>query len=545
MPRTIRTLVAVALIAGCTRPDPTTLPAKVRTAAEAIDSARLAADVAYLASDDLAGRGTPSAGLDSAASYIVRRLTALGLSPAGDSGTFLQHYRVREIRRDTADTWVELAGRRFREGVDFIVVNIGDSTTVTAPMTYVGHGIRAAAKGIDPFAGVSVTGRVLIAHGPSILPKGETFASLGAIGTAWVPTQVVARDGGAAGLLLINPPRMLALWTRPFWREMGAQARRLSVEVPGTLAGTTLPVLWIKPDMAAALLSSAPQGAPSIMAAAARLDFVPSFELPATLTPTIHIGGATTEIKPYNVVAVIEGRDRSLRGEYVMLGAHLDGAVERVGTPGDTIFNAADDNASGSAALLSIAEALMKGPRPRRSVIFMWDTGEETGLWGSRYFAANPPVPLAQIVTHFNVDMIGRSKQPGSTVEGEESLAGPDEIYVIGPHVVSASLDSVLEGTNRELTGLSLNHAFDRAEHEYFYPRTDAGPFMERGVLTVDVLNGEHADYHGLGDESSKLDVGRMRRVARWLFASAWMLAERRERPTMDKGLPSTVKRVR
>jgi hypothetical protein len=349
--------------------------------------------------------------------------------------------------------------------LDFVVVNVSDSTTVTAPMTYVGHGIRATAKGIDPFTGVTVKGRVLIAHGPSILPKGETFTSLGTIGQAWVPTQLVARDGGAAGLLLINPPRMLRLWTRPFWREMGAQARRLSVEVPGAFAAASLPVLWIKPEMAAVLLASAPQGASSIMASAERLDFVPSFDLPPTLSLTIHIGATTTEIRPYNVVAVVEGRDRSLRGDYVMLGAHLDGAVERVATPGDTIFNAADDNASGSAALLSIAEAMMRGPRPRRSVIFMWDTGEETGLWGSRYFAANPPVPLAQIVTHFNVDMIGRSKLPGSSVEGEENLAGPDEIYVIGPHVVSASLDSVLEGTNRELTGLSLNHGFDRAEH--------------------------------------------------------------------------------
>ncbi len=539
------TVVALAVLIGCAPSDPTTLPERVRDAAEAIDSAGLGVDVAYLASDALLGRSTPSPGLDSAAAYVVRRVTKLGLTPAGDSGTFFQHYEVRVTRRDTADTWFEFAGRRFRHGVDFIVINLGDSSTVTAPMTYVGHGVRAPKKGIDPYAGVTVSGRMVIAHGPGVLPKGETFTSMGAIGSDWWPSQPVGKDLGAAALLLLNSPRTLAIWTRPFTRQLGLESTELSPDLPGAFSGPGFPVLWLKPNVASVLLGSAPQGADPLLAAAAKSDFVPSFDLPPAMTPTIHIGVAsTTVLRPYNVVAVIEGRDPALRGEYVMLGAHLDGAVSEGGDmPGDGIFNAADDNASGSAALLSIAEAMMRGPRPRRSVLFMWDTGEEVGLWGSRYFAANPLVPLESIVTHFNVDMIGRSKKPGTTVEGEDELAGPDEIYIVGPRVLSASLDSVIERANRDLPGLSLNHKLDRADLEYFYPRTDAAPFIERGVLTVDVANGEHADYHGPGDEASKLDVGRMRRVAKMVYASAWMLAERRERPTMDKGLPSTVKR--
>ena len=532
-------------MSGCAAPNPATLPDDVRATAEAIDSARLATDVAYLASDNLGGRSTPSSGLDSAASYVVRRLTELELMPRGDSDTFLQHYAVQTTRRDTADTWLEIGGQRFLAGKDFIVTNFGDSIDVTAPMAYVGHGIRAPKKGIDPFAAVTAKDRLLIANGPSLLPKGETFATLGAIGIDWEPAQVVAQQLGVAALVLVNPPRMLALWTRPFWRAFGLEATRLAPEVPGGWARARFPVLWVKPNVASALLAGAPQGADAILAAAAKGDYVSSFDFPSTTMPTIHIGHAsTTVLRPYNVVAMIEGRDRALRDEYVLLGAHLDGAVESVGTPGDSIFNAADDNASGSAALLSIAEAMMRGPRPRRSVIFVWDTGEEVGLWGSSYFAANPPVPLDRIVTHFNVDMIGRSKHPGTSVEGEENLAGPDEIYVVGPRVLSASLDSVLESASRDLPGLTLNHAFDKGNHEWFYPRTDAAPFMERGVLTVDVLNGEHADYHGLADESARLDVVRMRRVAQWVFASAWMLAERRERPIIDKEMPTRVMRI-
>ena len=544
MQRRLGAMVASACVAGCATADPTTLPESVRAAAEAIDSSRLAADVTFLASDALGGRSTPSPGLDSAASYLVRRLTELGLTPGGDSGTFLQHYAIRVTRRDTTDTWLEFGGQRFRGGTDFLVTNLGDSSTVTAPLTYVGHGTRMSKKGIDPFANVTTTGRLLIAHGPGVLPKGETFATLGALGSDWEPTQLVARNLGAAGILLINSPRTLATWAIPSVRAFGLESERLTPEVPGLAAAAGFPVVWLKPNVASAILAGAPQGSQAILAAAAKADFVPSFDFPSTATLTIHMGHATTDLlRPYNVVAVIEGRDRTLRDEYVLLGAHLDGAVEPIGTPGDSIFNAADDNASGSAALLAVAEAMMRGPRPRRSVVFMWDTGEEVGLWGSRFFAANPLRPLDRIVTHFNVDMIGRSKQPGTNVEGEEQLAGPDEIFVIGPRVLSASLDSILEGTSRELPGLTLNHRFDRADHEYFYPRTDALPFIERGVLTLDVADGEHADYHGPGDESSKLDVGRMRRVAKWIFASAWMLAERRERPTIDKGIPSSVKR--
>ena len=532
-------------MAGCAAPNPTTLPDKVRATAVAIDSARLASDVAYLASDDLRGRSTPSPGLDSAASYVVRRLTELELIPLGDSDTFRQHYSVQSTRRDTTDTWLEIGGQRFLGGKDFIVTNIGNDVDVTAAMAYVGHGIRAPKKGIDPFGAVTTKDRVLIANGPSLFPKGETSASLGAIGIDWEPTQMAAQQLGAAALVLVNPPRMLALWTRPFWRAFALESNRLVPEVPGAWSRQKFPVVWVKPNVASALLASAPQGADAILAAAAKGDFVSSFDVPSETMPTIHIGHAsTTVLRPYNVVAMIEGRDRTLRDEYVMLGAHLDGAVETTGTPGDSIFNAADDNASGSAALLSIAEAMMRGPRPRRSVIFVWDTGEEVGLWGSSYFAANPPVPLDRIVTHFNVDMIGRSKRPGTSVEGEEDLAGPDEIYVVGPHVLSASLDSVLESASRDLPGLTLNHAFDKGNHEWFYPRTDAAPFMERGVLTVDVLNGEHADYHGLADESARLDVVRMRRVAQWVFASTWMLAERRERPVMDKEMPTRVMRI-
>jgi hypothetical protein len=533
-PSAIHVLAAVAaVVTACAAPDPQSLPAAVRAAGDAIDSTRLHADVAYLASDALLGRDTPSPGLDSATAYVVRRLTALGLEPSGDSGSFLQRYAVREIALDTAASYVEAGGQRFRMGADFIVSLFADTGTWTLPLAYVQHGIRAKAKGIDPYAGLALEGRAIVADGPGVLPPGETFESIGEMFVDWDLPQAAAESAGARAVLMINTARTIAGWTRPATVERSRMVRALAPAVPSFWEFARFPVLWVTPRLGAALLrlatTTGDRGAPRLLAG----------------TVTIHLAAREVRtLRPANVVARVPGTDRRSPREAVVLAAHLDGAVGRGGADGDTIYNAADDNASGSAALLAVAEAMMRTPRPRRDVLFVWDSGEESGLWGSRFFAAHPPVPLAQVVAYHNVDMIGRSKAPGTEVPGEEELAGPDEIQLAGPRAQSTALDSLIERTNREYLGIGLDHRFDAATHEYFYPRTDAAPLVERGVLTVNWMNGEHGDYHGVGDEVQKLDLARMTRVTRTIFATAWMLAAVRERPAIDKPLPPSLQRV-
>jgi len=282
-----------------------------------------------------------------------------------------------------------------------------------------------------------------------------------------------------------------------------------------------------------------------VLANASRGVYPASFALDPARTATLNIAvGKTSTQRPHNVVARIEGSDPRLRHEAVVIMAHLDGAV---GPPppgsADSIYNAADDNASGSAGILAVAEAMMRGPRPKRSVIFVWDTGEEVGLWGSRYFAANPTVPLRDVIAHFNIDMIGRSKAAGDTSSANEQLAAANEIHVVGPRVLSTEVDSLIHRTNRALTGLRLDHRFDLPTHEFFYPRTDAGPMIERGVLIIDFADGTHEDYHAVGDESRKLDLAKMEKVSRLVFATAWQLADGPVRPKIDKGIPASVTR--
>ena len=178
---------------------------------------------------------------------------------------------------------------------------------------------------------------------------------------------------------------------------------------------------------------------------------------------------------------------------------------------GDDIYNSADDNASGSAGTLAIAEALAAGPRPKRSVLFLWDSGEERGLWGTRFFVSRPPVPLEQIVAEFNVDMIGANRAPGSPDADAAGTTGPNEVYLIGPGVLSTGTDARLDAVNRGYLNLRFNREHDRGESEFFYPRSDAGPFLERGILTIGFTTGMHARYHGPADEARFLDPARWR----------------------------------
>lgn len=525
---------------------PSQIPAPVRAAADVIQQSSLKRDVDYLAADALRGRETPSPGLDTAAAYVARRLAAMKLAPAGDDGTYRQHYTIRSLSLDTTNTWLEVGGRRFTFGNDLLVQSFGDSLRLTAPMVYVGHGIQAPKKAIDPYAGLDLRGKIVIAHGPGAYPAGETSASLGTPVTDWLPANLVAHKLGAVAVIQIMRPNMARRWD--FFRTAGffLNSTEMHPSVPSAFARQSFPSVMLKPELLETLLGGdGGLNVAEVLADANRGVYPASFPLDPARKATLNVAVSRTSTqRPHNVVARIEGSDPRLRHEAVVIMAHLDGAV---GPPSqgsaDSIYNAADDNASGSAGILAVAEAMLRAPRPKRSVIFVWDTGEEVGLWGSRYFAANPPLPLRDVIAHFNIDMIGRSKAAGDTSSANEQLAAANEIHVVGPRVLSTEVDSLIHRTNRALTGLQLNHRFDLATHEFFYPRTDAGPMIERGVLIIDFADGTHEDYHAVGDESRKLDLAKMEKVARLIFATAWQLANGSVRPKIDKGIPASVPR--
>jgi Zn-dependent M28 family amino/carboxypeptidase len=220
-----------------------------------------------------------------------------------------------------------------------------------------------------------------------------------------------------------------------------------------------------------------------------------------------------------NVVAVLRGSDPVLRNEYVVLSAHMDHVG--VGEPvnGDSIYNGADDDASGTAALVEIAEAMASLPvRPRRSVIFLHVSGEEKGLLGSRWYSDHPTVPLQQIVANVNIDMISRNS--------------PDTVVVIGKDY--STLGAVVNRVGARHPELRLTAADDIWPEERFFFRSDHFNFARKEIPAIFFFTGVHEDYHRPSDTVEKIDSDKAMRVTRLIFHTVMEIANADGRPAWD-----------
>jgi hypothetical protein len=519
---------------------PPGVPTAVRAAADAISAEQIAWDLAFLASDDLRGRNTPSPGFDAAADYIAARLAKAGLKPGGDDGTFRQHYELQETRVDTQAAAMEIGGRRFAFGRDFAVQSFATPIAGELNVVYVGHGWVIPDRQIDPYAGVDVRGKLVLAHGPRVLPAGLDVQQIGRVTVGAQAPIVAAAERGAAGVLFITQASELVRWD--VLKNGNIVRRELEPPVLSAYAAARATAILLTPPVTAALLDGEAVTAATAMRLADSREFPAAFQLQKTVRVTMPVG-ARTVYRPYNVVAILEGGDPRLKDEAVTVFAHLDGAVGSREIDGDQIYNSADDNASGSAAVLSIAEQLAAAPRPKRTVVFVWDSGEEQGLWGTRWFVHRPPVPLDRVVAHFNIDMIGASRRSGSADAASAGVTERNEVFLIGPRTLSAQASVLLDRVNDAYLKLRFNRVHDTPESEFFYPRTDAGPFLERGVLTIGFTTGIHGRYHLPADEARALDPAQVHAIARTVLASVWMLGDAAERPGIDQPMPRTVPR--
>jgi Zn-dependent M28 family amino/carboxypeptidase len=518
------------------------MPDAVRNAADAISTEQLAWDLAYLASDEQQGRNTPSPRFDAVADYIATRLARAGLDPAGDNGTFRQHYELHETRVDTEAASITIGERRFAFGRDFAMRSLAAPVTGALPVVYVGHGWVIPARGIDPYAGLDVKGKLVVAHGPRVLPNGVEIQQVGrTVVNAQTPFAAAA-ERGAVGILFITQASELVRWDE--LKGANIIRRELEPAVPSAYAAMPITSVLLSPHLTEALLDGESLGGRAALALADRGEFPTSFQLKKPVALHVPLASQTVS-RPFNVVARLEGSDSRRKAEAVTIAAHLDGVVGSRPVDGDAVYNSADDNASGSAALLSIAEQLAAAPRPKRSMVFIWDSGEEQGLWGTRRFVHAPPVPLSDIVAHVNVDMIGASRRPGTADETVKTVTERNEVFLIGPRVLSAQVEVVLDRVNDSYLKLGFNREHDRADDEFFYPRTDAGPFLERGILTIGFTTGIHPRYHLPADEARFLDPVQMQGIARTVLASVWAIADADERPGIDRPLPASVPRHR
>jgi hypothetical protein len=410
--------------------------------------------VRYLADDALEGREVGSRGARCAADYIAAQFGQLGLEPAGEHGSYFQSFLVRTGAEAGPENGLTISGEAHAAGKDWMPLGFSATGSVEAPLTYAGHGLSRPGDPEDRYAHLDVTGKVVVvewgdpesAHGGGLRadPHFKT---------------TVAAGRRAAGILLLVPEGMEL--------PVPDEEIRTALSIPAAVVGGTL--------------------ADRARSAAQTGDHV-------------HL---RTEVRPVrdearNVVALLPGADPRRRSELVIVGAHFDhlgfGGEGSLAPDARSVHNGADDNASGTAGLLRVAERLAGGARLARSVLFIAFTGEERGLWGSAHFVADPTVDLSHAVAMLNLDMVGRMVDDGVTVFGTgtaeewESLTRDANATLDRPLTISVSPDG--------------------------YGPSDHASFTGEGIPVLHFFTNTHADYHRPGDDWDKINTDGIERIS-------------------------------
>jgi hypothetical protein len=475
-------IMAACAPSAVATPTPTTAPttgAVAIDAAAAITAAGMEREVHALAHDSTRGRDTPSPELEKAAVYLADRFRALGLEPAGGGGTYIHRWDYDMVTLDREGTAVRVQGRDRPAptyGVDFFLIP-GFQPTTAGRAHYLG--VAGDARSVPAAA----RGALMVFDLPGTEVDRDWQQRLsGALD--------LAMGGGPAGVVFVLDP---------------AFSPDILPQLAAATAGQQAPF---------PIVAMTDESARDLMAAAgADLAAVRAARAAAALGDgvlEVTVVRARETHHPPNVVAVRRGSDPGLRDTYVVITAHFDHLG--VGNPdetGDSIFSGADDNASGTAALLEIARATMALPEaPGRSILFLAVSGEEKGLLGSRAFVESPTVPIGGIVANINLDMVGRNH--------------PDTVIAIGQEY--STLEDVIRRV-AERPGIGLTVIEDPEPEKMFFFRSDQLSFIQRGIPAVFFTTGDHEDYHQQSDRPERIDHDKLARVARLAFHVAYEIA--------------------
>jgi len=478
----------------------------VQRAAQTISPEDIRRRIGIIADDSMRGRDTPSPELDKVAQYIAREYRRLGLKPGGDNGSFLQRYpidRVQVVAESSVAFVHGGADVTFSYGTDFVFVdNSFDSGDYAGDLVLLSGPLGGTLAGDS----ASLAGKMLIANRPR--NRGEFQRVL-----AWKPKGVV--------FVGTSPD---SVWRRNVERSTGPQLRD-----PGRPVGPPV-VLAVRAVSLQPVLARLGQDL-AVAQNATTLEAKPLSGAQLHLHARIR---AVERNSAPNVVGILEGSDPTLKTEYVVFSAHMDhvGVAGPRGSGGcrakgaDSICNGADDDGSGTVAVVEIAEAFAgMNPRPKRSIIFLNVSGEEKGLWGSEYFSDHPAVPISGIVADLNIDMIGRNWK--------------DTIVAIGKE--HSDLGATLNRVGAAHPELNMRPIDDIWPEENFYFRSDHYNFARKGVPILFFFSGTHPDYHQVSDSPDKIDAEKESRVARLIFYLGVDVANAAERPKWN---PDSYKRI-
>ena len=504
-------------------------------------------DVFILASDEMGGRLVGTEGNKHAAEFIADRYAELGLTPIGVDGSYQHAFELIVPRlgpdgrlRITRDDHIS----SYTSGSDFFPERFSGTGEAEGRLVFVGFGISAPELGHDDYRATDVSNRVVVMldHEPGEQDRASRFD--GDVLSEYARTvrkALEAQRRGASAVLLVsdihNHPttrslsrRMSDVWPRDWGRvpayQLGAWVSELR-----------LPVMRISTELAEQLLA---EDEASLAAMTRRA------ETPGGMTPIEHedvvVNVAATvyrePVPEHNVVGLIEGADPLLRDEWIIVCAHYD----HEGTTASGIFNGADDDASGVAGLLEIAEAYAlaaaRGHRPKRSILLAAWNAEERGLLGAWAYTERPLTPLSTTVAVINMDMIGRSEEVPENggrrfrgLEPQTAESNADAVNLIG-YSYSDDLRAAAEAANVEI-GLDLRFRYDDSRSNLLR-RSDHWPFLARGVPALFVHTGLHPDYHTERDQPETLDYEKMSRVVQLVHELSWSLAQDDTRPTLD-----------
>lgn len=553
----------------------------------------------FLASDQLEGRNLPSRGYDTAALYVASHLAEWGLKPGGSaSGTNgpLQPYFMpfalvtRQVAQEESKASltgpppfnfgggsVELRTTDFDYGKDWTVGPSGagfrglppaESFDVTGNVVFAGDGYVLNKSNINPYEGLDVRGKIIVVAGlPRELAAQQAGARRGAAGpnplgedcTDFLTPEEYAAKNGAVAVVRIADFQQLAAMANP----NGGRGPSLNgppfqvTKFEDHPACPSAPSIIAGAEMTNDLFAGEKTTAAQVFYAAGANAKQDSFELSAEKKLSLHVVIHSEDGHGENVVGILEGADPVLKNEYVVISAHLDHIGLSAPLPdGHNVNNGADDDGSGSTGLLAIARAYAqgasKGMRPKRTVVFLWNAGEEKGLWGSRYFNEFPPIDLTMVVADLNMDMIGRTKNPKSVDPNPtHMLVNPGEILVVGPNISSDDLEKTIETVNNNYQKLILNHFYDAtapdATHDNLGPkpngqrifyRSDHYNFAKMGIPIAFFTVGLHVDYHRPTDTPEKIDYKEIQQVSKTVAAVAWTLGNQAGRPHLNTNLP-------
>lgn len=511
-----------------------------------ISAAGLRAHMAFLADDLLEGRGTGTRGYQLAANYVRAQFEEMGLKPAGGNGSYFQSVRFRKIEllRDKSSITVKHNGATRTLTIDKDYVMGGDplSTDATAEgqVVFVGFGVSAPEFGYDDYAGIDVRGKIVAAlyGAPSQLPSapGAHFSSTD-------QKLRMAAEHGAIGFLGIwaGKAEMRTPFSEFVRFSRGPALRWLDEKgVPNDVQPKIKGAARISSSAAAALFEGAPKSWRDALQAAENNQ---SQAFPLKASVSIHIVSRYSEVESPNVAAILPGSDPQLKDEYVVFTAHLDHLGIGNAVKGDSIYNGAADNASGTAALVEMARAysdlriLSESHKPpRRSLLFIAVTGEEEGLLGSDYYAHYPTVPITQIVANINMD------------EVSFLYDFKDIVPLGGEH---SSLGAVVDDVARHM-GLTVSP--DPLPEEVYFIRSDQYSFILQGIPALYIGEGlqpvnpeldgkkmqfdwETQRYHQPSDDMSQpLDFNATVKCTRVDLAVGYEVAQQSERPHWNAG---------